>query len=87
MLISVVWSPFAAIYFIPIKDYIGRFYINHFGGVASPKPCMLTDRGIFRTTKTIIRLLQAVYPVSAFLLWIILVSYLFKKSKSLSHVP
>nr|DAE72384.1 MAG TPA: hypothetical protein [Caudoviricetes sp.] len=24
MLISVVWSPFTAIYFIPIKDYIGR---------------------------------------------------------------
>lgn len=27
ILISVVWSPFAAIYFIPIKDWIGRLYI------------------------------------------------------------
>lgn len=25
--ISVVWSPFAAIYFIPIEDWIGRLYI------------------------------------------------------------
>nr|DAT15510.1 MAG TPA: hypothetical protein [Caudoviricetes sp.] len=52
ILISVVWSPFTTIYFILIQDCIRRLlYLNHFDGVTSPKPCMLTDRGIFGPSK------------------------------------
>lgn len=55
--ISVVWSPFAAIYFIPIEDWIGRLYcllICSFA-IRVPKP-HTRHRRTFRCKRTVVNL-------------------------------
>lgn len=45
--ISVVWSPFAAIYFIPIEDWIGRlYYFMTFTACRLPNPSLLTPKDL-----------------------------------------